>query len=352
LREVEMEGGIVVSMEREPDSALGAGIEGPEHQRVVAHERGTGEIVAMGSRSVRERWVAGELRRVGYYGELRVATGHRARPSLVRGGFEVMRRLHETDGRTELYFASVVEGNAAAMRLFEAQVPGFPRCRRAGELVTLVVRARARRRVRTVRGLEIRRAAQADVDELVACLARSGRRHDLSPRWTREDLLSGERTRGLALEDFFIAERSGRAVGCLALWDQRSFKQVVVRGYGKSLARMRGPLNIALTLAGRPALPAPGSRLEQACASHLALEDDDPTVACCLLRAVERAAVAREIDQLVLGFAADSPTLAAVGCSFPGWRYRSTLLALPWELNAVTSRPWRASTLSPEVAVL
>lgn len=351
LREAQMEGDLQVTLEREPHSAQAAAIEGPEHQRILARDV-RGQVVAMGSRSVRERWVGEDLERVGYYGELRVDSRYRARPSLVRGGFRRMRELHEEDGQTQIYFASVVGDNHPALRLLSAGLPGFPACRTLGELVTLVFKARGRRLARSTPGLEVRRAESGDLDSILELLQNQARSQDLSPRWTRDDLLSAERTRGLAISDFFIASRSGRDVACLALWDQRAFKQVVIRAYGGKLAQWRRPMNVALGLSGRPTLPAPTTTLEQAFASHLAVEQEDVDAVRALLSAVRLEATTRGIDHIVTSFAEGSAELAAISGRLPAWRYRSTLLEMAWDESVFAGSRWRSDSLNPEVAVL
>ena len=73
-----------------------------------------------------------------------------------------------------------------------------------------------------------------------------------------------------------FVERFGmrRVVACAALWDQRSFKQVVVRGYSPQLARWRRVINVAGPVFGVPVLPQIGSPLEFVYLSHVAVDDE------------------------------------------------------------------------------
>ena len=82
-----------------------------------------------------------------------------------------------------------------------------------------------------------------------------------------------------------VATRAGRVVGCVARWDQRRFKQVVVRGYSRRIARWRPFVNAAGRWLGVPPLPAVGDRLELAYLSHLAVDGDNADVAVALVAA-------------------------------------------------------------------
>src|SRR5262249_52867499 len=157
-----------------------------------------------------------------------------------------------------------------------------------GTLTTLVLphgqRGRRGRPPRSASaGVEIRCGSQEVIDDIVACLTRSGQRHQFAPCWQAEDLLGNDRTPNLQPEQFTIATRAGRVIGCVACWDQRPFKQVVVRGYAPRLAAFLPIVNIASPWLGMPRLPAPGQRLEFVYLSHLAIDEDDGQVARALV---------------------------------------------------------------------
>src|SRR5512133_1633844 len=129
LRNNPIAGRISVTMEREPSYFRAVALEGPFHQVAVARDQETGEVVGMGTRSIRPAYLNGEVRDIGYLGQLRVL--HRAgeKSVVARGlaqGFEFMKRLH-ADGRTPFYLTSIVADNLPARRLLTAGLPGYPR---------------------------------------------------------------------------------------------------------------------------------------------------------------------------------------------------------------------------------
>ena len=71
LRQHPMEGKVRLSFEREPDVSIAAGIEGYSQQTFLLRKDGQGQILGMGSRSVRRVWLNGNQVNVGYLNQLR-----------------------------------------------------------------------------------------------------------------------------------------------------------------------------------------------------------------------------------------------------------------------------------------
>src|SRR5262249_15070061 len=76
LREPPRAGGIRGTLEREPDLAVGAAVEGESHATIVARRR-DGSLSGMGSRSVAGAFVNGRSCRLGYLSQLRLDLGER-----------------------------------------------------------------------------------------------------------------------------------------------------------------------------------------------------------------------------------------------------------------------------------
>ncbi len=331
LRGRAMGGLIRLTLEREPSAWLAAGVEGERHHAVVARERASGRILGMGSRAVRQVWVDGERARMGYLAQLRVAPGFPAGRRLLAAGYDACDRQRRDD---ELPYdlTSIVADNAPARRLLERGLPGLPRYRRLCRLITLTIPTR-RRWTRPVAPTLLRsgrfgRATEADLPAIVQCLDRNLSRYQFAPAWTEDDLRSPARTRGLEAGDFLVfsgGEDPDQIAGCVAIWDQRAFKQVVVRDYAPALRRLRPLVNLFLAAVRRPRLPTPGSTLELAYLSHLAVDDDRPGVAVELIRAARRVAGRRGLDYLALSLTETNPMLPAIRHAFPARELESVL---------------------------
>jgi hypothetical protein len=330
LRDNPMDGEIRVSFEREPSAFLAAAVKGEPNHTVVARHPRQG-IVGMGSRSVWNVFVDGEPRRLGYLSQLRVDRAFRGRKRLLVEGYALLRESRRAD---ELSFdlVSVVADNEVARRLLGAGLPGLPAHREIEEIATLILPVSARRGKRKVSKIE--RGSRERVPEIAACLERNRRRYQFAPRFSADDLLSPERSRGLAPEDFYLAVEGGEVRGCLALWDQSGFKQVVVRGYAPRLALFRPWINRLSPLLGTPRLPEPGQILPHAYLSHLAVDGDDPDRFAALIEAAHAEARIRTYAYLAITLAARHPWLPWLKRRFRPREYASVLYAAHWEDGA------------------
>lgn len=328
LRDNPMEGEIRVSLEREPNVFLAAAVEGEPHRTIVARDP-DGKIAGMGSRSVWNAFVNGEPRRIGYLSQLRVDRAHRGRKRLLAAGYDLIRSFRNPD---ELPFdlTSIVADNDIARRLLGAGLPGLPSYREIEEWMTLIVPTTSRPRAKNP-GARILRGSRELLTGAAACLERNRRRYQLAPNFSLEDLLSPERSRGLAPSDFFLAVVEGEVVGCLALWNQSGFKQVVVRGYAPRLARWRPWTNRLAPLLKTPRLPDPGQALPHAYVSHVAVDGDDPQIFRALIEAAYAEARERRYVYIVMGFAARHPWNAWLKSRFKPRAYASLLYTVLWE---------------------
>jgi hypothetical protein len=267
---------------------------------------------------------------------------------LLDEGFTFCRTLHE-QGSVAAYLTAIVDENHAARRLLcGLRAPSAPRFIRAGGLVTIAIPRARRRRGRGSTAIEVRRGSVELLQDIVACLDRNGRRYQFTPRWTIEDLLSATRTPGLEARDFLVAIAGGRVVGCAATWDQRGFKQLVVRGYSQRLARWRRVVNLVGPWVGVPALPAIGRSLEVVYLSHVAVDDDRQDVAAALVSEARRR-LPDDVDYMVTAFAEGNPMLAAAGRHRT---YRSALYLACWADGQHAVESIDARPPHPEVAIL
>jgi len=317
LRETPMPGKIEVSLEREPEFFAAARHEGGRHDTVAIRDRLTGRLAAMGSRSVHELFIDGQPQRVGYLSQLRISPEHR-RPGrqLLRLGFDLLHQTH-AEGEASFDITTIVAGNEAARRILEAGLPGLPRYQRLEELVTFLLPVR-RRVLAGRRRIHVATGSALSLPAIFECLERFGRRHQFAWHWTTTNTLSPER--------FYVALGGNHIAGCLALWDQRTFKQVVIRGYNRTLTWCRPVLNLC-----GACLPPVGEPLAQAHLSHVAVDDDNPHVLAALLAAVMEDARRARLDYVTIGFAARHPLSEVVRRCYRCREYVSILYAVHWD---------------------
>lgn len=326
-----MAGDISLSLEREPNYFHGAGVEGGKHRVIVLREDTTDRIACMGACSVATAFVNGQETRLGYLSQLRLDRQHRGQASLIVVGHKKFQQIHDQEGLADLYISAIVADNEPARRLLEHGATGLPKYEPFEPFSTLAIPITRRQRSRSPRDVQIRPGRSEDLDGIVSCLRRNLIRYQFGRAWTVEDFSSPERSRGLSHQDVFIAWRRGAIVGCLARWDQRSFKQSVVREYSGRLARLRPWINMLSRLVAIPRLPPPGEPLATAFLSHLAIDDDDPEVFLALLLAVYNDSLGHDLDYLVIGFASRNPFLQAVRRTFHCREYKSVIYLVHWQ---------------------
>jgi hypothetical protein len=332
LRENPIPGSISLSFEREPNYFSASAIEGEFHQTIVAREADSKWVIAFGNRSARPLYVNGSVSEVGYMSQLRVDPSYGKGLYLARGlagGFKKFHELHR-DGRAPFYLMSVIEENLAARRLLTSNLPEYPQAREYTRMFTYAVYPlRKKHDIPLPRGLTLQRGSREMIPSIVDCLNRNGARKQFALHWD-ENTLPSPLTPALAVDDFFLALSGTRVVGCLALWNQSSFKQTVVRGYAGALARFRPAINALSPLGLFPYLPQVGATLRQAYACLLAVDDDDPAVFAALFRALYNEAVRRKFHYFTIGLAEAHPFHDLVKAYRP-LKYTSRIYLTGWD---------------------
>lgn len=329
LRENPVPGQMALSYEREPDYFLGSSVMGPISQTLVARQEESGQVVGLATRSVRPLFVNGQAEEVGYIGQLRVEEAHRGR-WLLPAGFRLFHQLHQ-DGAARGYITTIIEGNAEAEGLLvEKARRHYPAYRREERIFTLALVLRRPQRVQAA-GLEIRRAVDVDLTDLVAFLHRVGRRRQFFPLYSADDF-TGPATRGLRLQEMAVALRGGKIVGLLALWDQSAYKQTVVRAYRDDLRWLKPFYNLAARLTGAQPLTPIGQPIHFAYAAFACVAEDDPGLFRPLLQTVYNWAAEAGFAFLMLGLCQRDPLLpvARRRLHIP---YTSTLYTVCWQEN-------------------
>jgi hypothetical protein len=343
LRENPMPGVISLSLEREPSYFADARLPGETKQTIIA--RAGGRVVCTGSCTIRQRFVNGLPRRVGYLGGLRLDAGCGGRFDILRRGYEFFHEL-QTVAPADFYFTSIATDNHRARTLLERGLPGLPRYEFIGEFVTVLLSTAGRRTVSSQSAMPA-----SSAEQIIARLNENNCQYQFAPCWS-EDEFSALQTLGLQLDDFHSFRDGTHVLASAALWDQRPFKQTVIRGYGPSLARIRPLSNLVARFTGGIRLPAIGETLANAFVTHLAGASERPDVLKKLLANLCGAAAQRGIGLLTLGFAANDPRLALVRRHFRGREYRSRLYVVRWPECGRAANELDGRILAPEVALL
>jgi hypothetical protein len=355
LRTNPLAGRISLTFEREPGYFHGTRIAGADEQAILAYEGG--QLVCMGRISVGDRFLNGDPCRVGYLSDLRLDASSQGRYGLLRRGYQFFHQLQQTHP-ADAYFTSITTDNIRSLRFLGRDLPGMPRYEPIADFETLLIpvprspwkSSRAQKVVSVqlaAAGLKIVSGSVEYLPAIVKFLNAHARRFHLATVWT-EDKLRFLARHDLPLENFRLLLKDKQIVGCAALWDQRRFKQIVIRGYDPKLAAIRPWLNFVSRLAGSQLLPPLGATLAHAFLSPLAIEPDCEAALPLLIGAALSSV--SNLDFLVVGFAVNDPRLALVRRHFRGRAYQSRIFQVRW--NNAPRLVLGEQPIFPEVSLL
>ena len=329
LRTNSMPSWVTMSVEREPSFLASLNRFGRE-RAVIARDGAA--PVGMYLCAEHPVHIDGRPTTFGYLGGLRVNPDFRHRLRVLREGYASIRTLSGV-ANPGLWYTSVAAENAAARRLLEAGLRGLPDYVALGELVTLALpRARGRRLGfwRRPKADEIESMCQAH-NAAAACF-------QLSPT------LTPARVEASGAE-FFARDAHKQIAGCMALWNQQAYKQVVARAYRQPLGSVLPLYNVWARLAHRIALPPPNRPLDQSFLAFFAPGGDDAEEIVPLVR---DALAMCPSEVLTLGLHGAHPALPALLRAFRPTTYRTIVYAVCFD----PPPHWDGRPVQPEVAVL
>jgi hypothetical protein len=330
LARVVMPGQVRITLRREPSYFAAARLDGPFHQVIVARDAADGGIAAMGSRSVRSRFVNGRPTPVGYLSNLRVLPEYRSGTILARG-YRYFKEL-DGDGASQFYLTTISATNEPAITSLTARRAGLPAYHYWGKYHTVAIPLmRPRRPEQGALDVQVRSAIIDDRPVLFELLRRAAVQYQCFPCYEADDLFCETGTfMGLQPADVLIATRHGQPVGMLGCWNQASFRQTILEGYGAPLHYLRPWYNLLARLRGAPRLPPPGSPLRCLVAALPLVVDHDPAVVASLIEEAQRRYSGGVLDVLLVGMYESDPLLPVVQ-QFAAFSFVTNVYLVTWQ---------------------
>jgi radical SAM superfamily enzyme YgiQ (UPF0313 family) len=328
LRETPMPGALQIAFLKEPGFLPALSVEGRFSQAFIGVV-GTGRIIGVASRSVKNAFINGQVSPLGYLSALRLAADQRGGIYLARG-YKLLKELH-ADGRTKIYITTIIEANLVAARLLTSGRAGLPAYHDLGRYRCLAISLKQRVGTLPQNGLTVRQATIQDIPSIIAFWRREGPRRQFFPEYMEEDLMdtSGGMLRGLSLQDIWLAYLDGSLVGTAAAWDQSSFRQSLFLGVGRRIPGLRAVYNLAARAAGYPLLPPRGTMLSYFNLSLACIKDNDARTFNTLFRRMMLHYRDR-YSLLMAGFHERDPLFAEIS-RYRGFSYGSRLYVACWE---------------------
>lgn len=326
MRTEAMPGWIKLAYCREPSYFHGCTVQGRRGE-VLAATKGN-SLVAMGCRSIRQVYVNGEQKELGYLSGLRISSGFRNSMMLARG-YAFLRELHQNDP-VPAYLTTIVEKNNAAINVLTSKRAGLPHYIDQGRYITYAVCVKRHlKKPSTPAGISLCSGCRNSIDDIVEFMKEEGSRSQFFPAITSSDF-DTDYLRGLKPEDFLVAHRGSHILGSMALWNQNAFRQVLVHGYARPVAFFRPALNGLLRVAGFPTMPPPGKYLNNMPVAFVCINHDDLTVFRALLEQMCYKAFTAGGHFLLIGMHERDPLNAAMHLFF-SFKYRSRIYLTAWD---------------------
>lgn len=275
MKEDVLSGTISTTFRREPSYFYGTAVQGGSGIVIKCTDTHSQQVVALGARTTLQAYINGQPAELGYLCDLRGTPAVRAGTLLARG-FRHLKKIHQANP-INLYYTMILSDNKTAMSSLTGHRAGLPHYRDKGRCFTPTIHLDRKRHHYFDTSLSIVTANDVPLDSLVEFINQQYRRFQFAPVLTTTDLQSA-RFRGLLLDDILVATKGNQIVGCIACWDQRSFKQIHVEQYNGALRFVRPLYNFAAKFSPLKPLPRTGDRLEFFYLALIAINNDNPAI--------------------------------------------------------------------------
>ncbi len=323
-----MDGNIRLSVQREPNFFRSLEVEGRLVQVCLGRDLRNKKVIGFAVRAIREMFVNGFIRDIGYLSNLRLEEAYRG-GTLIYRAYRFLKELHR-DGRTPLYVTSILQDNQYALKIITSGRAGIPPYKDYGGYTTYVVGLK-KKRGNLPGNLELRKGTEDMIDDIISFLHEEGKKKQFYPLYRERDLLNTTGIlRGLHMYDLIVALKRGKIVGVIGLWDQTAVKQDVVSGYS-TLMRIIKPLwNIYAPLRDLPSLPVRDTRLNFFFAAMNLVKDNNRVIFHALIERLREEGRERRLSYMVLGLHSRD-TLNGVMKRYPSYKFRSRIFLVHWE---------------------
>ena len=276
-----MNGEMSLRMDRGPDFFALNRLEGDRWNVAVADR--AGKVVGCIAMSERNVYVNGRRARTGYVGDFKVHPAHR--DSRIADALSL---------RAEPWFCSlpptapilitVLAGNRAMERRLSGP-RGVASFQKVGTIRTHSVPILWRRRQRQPASVRVDRARWSDLEEMAMLWNAVAPLRQLAPVLSAGSFADWIRKApGLDISSYRLARSaSGELLGFVAVWDQRSFKQLTVVGYSRHMNAARLAFNSICPFVGVERLPAARSPLEFVTVANISVPADRSDVLRAML---------------------------------------------------------------------
>ncbi|MDO8511934.1 MAG: hypothetical protein Q7S57_01570 [bacterium] len=332
LRRTPMPGDISLAFLREPSFFAVGKIGNEKNQTIVCRAGVAGDVVGFACRSVRNLYVDGEKKAIGYLNMLRLLPEFRGGMTLAKA-HRHLRTLHE-DGEVPYYLTTILEENGRFQSVLQRPRAGHPVYHQIGTLVTYLIPIKKRNMCGKV-DVDVQKCPYHQLPLAHKCLERWNQRYQFAPTYRFEEIfVKNDFSLGFSSDDLLVCESRGRILGTFGVWNQQSFKQTVVTGLSCRLSLLRPFLNCNSRLLGKPIIPKIGGEVKTLSACFMSSEDDDRGVFESLLSRACQIWSGRGHDYLCVALCVGNG-LSGIASKYACRQLRSNIYLVYWADSGV-----------------
>jgi hypothetical protein len=288
----DFKGGISVKFNRAPNPYQSFQNDGEHIVLPIVKDTATQEILGLGGCVIRKEHVNGNLQNTGYLTGLKILQSHQQKINCIIPAYKLLAK--ETAKHRPYYYTTILESNKAAVKMLEKRRKNMPSYIYIGKYTVFCFGT----------GGKASSEGYTFMQGHTAAIAEFYKEHlpkyNLSPK--------DEWLYGLKSEDFYYLQSpAGEILAVCALWNQQSYKQYIITGYGgiyRPLSRM------PIEWFGYPILPKAGAPANYASIAAFIVKDENPVFARLFLKLVLAAAAA--YDFVMLGLFHNHPLFSTV----------------------------------------
>lgn len=270
-----MEGSIAVTSRREPSYFAACHVQGKTVEILKGVDTEKNKIACFGGRFISPVYINGEVRDIGYLADLRVEEGYRGSGILPRA-FGYIRERHMLNP-VPFYTTMILGGNEKARKILTSGRVGLPTYHSFGKVLTPAVFLNRPKAKISMPGITIERGCRDKIFDIFSFIRDCFRQKQFAPYYESSDL-DQRRLLGLKAEDFFLAVKNNQIVGCVALWDQKDFRQMHVEGYAGALKLAKPFYNLLSRSGAFKPLPEEEEAIPYYYLSLISIKDNDPEI--------------------------------------------------------------------------
>lgn len=282
MKQTPMYGSISITLEREPDYFLAAGVQTEEPEVYLVRENEREDVVVSFSAGRRLVYVNGVKENIRYLGDLRIHPKYRSGVLLAKG-FKYMKE--HIMAPSKYAQTIVVEDNPQALDLLTSGRAGLPTYFPFGAYQSHMINlGRAKTKARS--DITVRRANDSDIAPIQTFFDTEAPAKQFYPCYEFSRIVGSSYYFGIQIEDYFLALKHGEIVGITGVWDQKVFKQTRLVSYPWYLSAFRPIYNSINRLIGGHILPRAGSLLNYFYLHTILVRDNVPKIFESLVRAI------------------------------------------------------------------